>query len=60
VHEHEVERRPAAVDDHGLEYLAERAHRDEPGDRLILIERLAPNIWHEPIEEQQARSADNR
>ena len=49
--EHEVERRAAPVPEHGEEQLAERPGADQPGDRLVLEERLAADVGNEPPEQ---------
>ena len=60
VAEHEVERSAAAIDENGLENLSERPHRDQPGDRLVLVEPLARNVGPEPIEKKTAEAAEHR
>ncbi len=60
VAEHEVERSAAAIDEDGVEHLTERPHRDQPGDRLVLVEPLARNVGPEPIEKKTAEAAEHR
>ena len=49
--EHEVQRGAAPVPEDGEEELAERPGADQPGDRLVLEERLAADVGNEPPEQ---------
>ncbi len=58
VAQHEMERSAAAVDHHRLEHLVERPHRDQAGDRLVLVQRLAADVGRDPVQEQAAQRGD--
>jgi len=53
--EDEVERRTAPVPQHGAEQLAERPGGDEPGDGLVLEQRLLGDVEPELLEQQAER-----
>ena len=46
------------VDDDRPQELPQRTRRDEPGDRLVLEERLALDVRSDPPEKQACRAAD--
>src|SRR5215216_6878943 len=55
--EYEVEWRAAAVYHDGLEHLGERPHRDQPGDRLVLVVRLPAHVRLKAVEKEAAERA---
>ena len=55
VRQQEVERRAAPIPQHGREKLAERTRGDQPGDRLVLEERLPADVGDEPKEKNGGR-----
>jgi len=55
VGEDEVERRTAPVPQHRAEQLTERPGGDEPGDGLVLEQRLLGDVEPELLEQQAER-----
>ena len=53
-----MKRRPAALPPDGLEHLAERPGRDQPGDGLVLEERLPADVLDYAKEQDRDSGSD--
>jgi hypothetical protein len=56
--EEEMERCAAAVEHHGLDEVRKRLHRDQPGERLVLVDRLRRRVPYELDERVDERPSN--